>query len=223
MQVRLVWEFGKCDNGKLVDFLEKELFPLAFDGGVGDFGAAAGLDNLGAIEATNLDFNFKEEAEKFMQKAKELIYQKGWDRFVFVGDDCNYTNHNINAHIEIHKKNVAKMMCELRGIGLTTGPSLERFGKDVLQTGKQLGPEHPETFPNDLQCLEWELSRIVQEAGQLIQHAGRAQEYVHGLRGGNETTLRIMAEKKRREVLKELDGVKHRLKDSIVPSESKEK
>ena len=217
MLVRLVWEFGKCDNAKLVNFLEKELFPLAT--GVGDFGAAADIDNLGGITATALDFNFKEDAEKFMKEAKELIYQKGWDWFVFVGDDCNYTNHSIQGHIQIHKDDIAKMMCELRGIGLCTSPSLERFGKEVLQTGKNLRPEHPETFPDDLQCLEWELSRIVHEAGQLIQHAGRAQEYVHGLSGGNATTLRIMAEKKRREVLKELDGVKHRLKDSIVPSE----
>jgi hypothetical protein len=105
---------------------------------------------------------------------------------------------NLNGHVELHVKEWAEVMCNLRGLRHYAS-DIERYANDLLYEGRQVEDnqkmKRTSEFDFELQAMEWQLSQIVQSAAKLLSEAGELQAHIHGLRGGNDTLKELQIER----------------------------
>ena len=107
--------------------------------------------------------------------------------------DKNLHLRNLNGHKKIHLRDIEKIHCCLRGIrGLAEDAANWIRGDSLINALKLTAALHPESLPSTLQAIEWELSKVVQDASELLKDAGEAMELCHNLRGGNETLCKLL-------------------------------
>jgi hypothetical protein len=109
-------------------------------------------------------------------------------------EEYKYTHskRNINGHIRINEREAEKALYHARHIDHIG--DLSKRGAAIKMRLEEIkkGCKTPLLQSFDYQCLEWELSQLVMEAGEILQAAGKIQEYLHGTRLNNQMLCNLI-------------------------------
>jgi hypothetical protein len=107
--------------------------------------------------------------------------------------DKNLHLRNLNGHKKIHLREAEKLHCCLRGIRIYSEQIGDWIrGDDIINAVKVAAVAMPEVLPDSLQAIEWELSKVVEEAALVLKDAAEAIELCHSLRAGNATLCKLI-------------------------------
>lgn len=123
-----------------------------------------------------------------MKPFKDMDAREYWEHI--------HSDKNINGLAALTQRDTEEALPHARHLALC-GNSFARWGQDIL-TGLETIKGHciyANSLPTQFQVVEWQLSKVVQEAAAILLAAGKLQEYLHGAREASKTLEKLQKEK----------------------------